>query len=341
MVTWHPVQRVTEEEKVANDESDVGLKIHPLRCILDQRAIAFIRAFFNSGNDYGDIEQTVDQALPQHMHMVPPPIFTMFHVQPLKLKVDYVPQKLDTNALRNGAVVELINLIPLDGMILWLQSVRVKNVVGFGAAMSIVVGEWVDYIVSTQLHKFITKSRPFEPISEIGGAAKDLVVLPWEAFQNGESVKKALKASAKTFSKVAVYEAFKTASRVANFVSTQVSNVSTGITSSSSEARNVIPERPDAVPKTLLDTAPHAWDSLSRGIQEANYKIVIVPYREYHRSGAYGAAYSVVKGIPVAIGAPTSGAAEALSYALLGARNQIRPDIRKEDEATLRGLNQN
>jgi len=65
---------------------------------------------------------------------------------------------------------------------------------------------------------------------------------------------------------------------------------------------------------------------------------VIIPYREYRRSGARGAATSVLKGIPVALAAPTSATAEAISFALLGARNSIRPDIRKEEEASLQGL---
>ncbi len=46
----------------------------------------------------------------------------------------------------------------------------------------------------------------------------------------------------------------------------------------------------------------------------------------------------MVKGIPVAVRAPLSGASEALSYTLLGVRNQLRPDMMKEEKANLRGL---
>ena len=341
MVTWHPLNRIAPDDKVANDESDVCIKIHPLRCIIDQRAVAFIRAFFNTSNDYDDLQNVSGHALPAHLHTVPPPLFTMFRVQQLKLKVDYRPQKLDTSALRNGAVVELINLSPLDGMVLTLKSVNIENEVGFGAAMSLVVRRWVEDICATQLHKFVTKSRPFEPITEVGSAVTDIVVLPWEAFRNQESITKALKAGAKSFSRVAIYELLNTSSRVANFVGANVSRVSEISSQSRRTGGNLLPDRPVAAPRTMLETGPHALESLSRGLQEANYTIVIVPYREYHRSGPTGAAYSVIRGIPVAIAAPTSGAAEALSYALLGARNQIRPDMRKEDEATHRGLHPN
>jgi autophagy-related protein 2 len=336
MVTWHPLQRVTPDGEVANDESDVAVKILPLRCFVDQRAVSFIRAFFNSK------ESEKPSFLPPHLHVVPPPLFTMFRVQPLKLKVDYRPQKLDTKALRSGDVVELINLSPLDGMILTLKSVIVVNEVGFGAAISLVVRRWVEDICATQLHKFVTKSRAFEPITEVSHAAADIVVLPWEAFRNGESIQKALRAGTKSFSKSVMFEVLNTSSRVAGFVGANVSRITASAAASANTSQrtggNLLPTRPFSMPRSILETGPHAVESLARGLQEATYTVVIVPYREYHRTGATGAVQSVIKGIPVAIVAPTSGVAEALSYTLLGARNQIRPDIRKEDEASLRGL---
>jgi autophagy-related protein 2 len=341
MVTWHPLRRITPDGQVANDESDVALKVLPLRCVIDQRAVAFVRAFFNS--DDSRIKQPLPvQTLPPYLHAIPPPRFTMFRVRPLKLKVDYRPQKLDTKALRNGDVVELINLSPLDGMVLTLQGVNVVNEIGFPAAISLLVRRWVEDICSTQLHKFVTKSRALEPITEVSHAATDIVVLPWEAFRNGESIQKALRAGTRSFSKAVIFEMLNTTSRMADFVGTNVSRIASTTAKTSNHSHrtggNLLPDRPRSIPRNIIDAGPHAVESLSRGIQEANYTIVIVPYREYHRTGATGAVRSVIKGIPVAIAAPTSGAAEALSYTFLGARNQIRPDIRKEDEESIRGL---
>ena len=53
------------------------------------------------------------------------------------------------------------------------------------------------------------------------------------------------------------------------------------------------------------------------------------------RNGMTGALTSVIKGIPVLLVAPLTGATEAASYTLLGARNALRPDIRKEEEASM------
>ena len=99
-----------------------------------------------------------------------------------------------------------------------------------------------------------------------------------------------------------------------------------------------MPARPNEVPRGVTEVTGHAMSSLSHGLQAANYKVIIVPYREFSRSGPTGAAKSVLKGIPVMVVAPVSGATEALSYTLLGARNSLRPDIRKEEEHMMRGL---
>lgn len=328
MVTWHPVTRVTPNNDILNDEAEAVVKILPLRCILDQKALRFARAFFRSRQD-----SSKDASLPAGLYTVPPPLFTSFKVKPLKLKVDYRPEKIDTKALRDGAFVELINLSPIDGMVLTLKAVYAENVVGFSEVMIIAVRAWVEDICATQIFKFLANARPFEPITNVGSAATDLVVLPWEAVRNGESIRRALGAGARSLSSAVVYETFTMTSRAAQFLGDRVARMSL------TEANNdLLPSRPLDTPRDLLDTTPHVVESLSRGLKAANYKVVIVPYREYRRTGARGAASSVLKGIPVAIAAPTSATAEALSFALLGVRNQMRPDIRQEEEAIQRGL---
>jgi autophagy-related protein 2 len=329
MVTWHPVARVTPDNAIANDVCEAALKMLPLRCILDQRAIRFIFAFFGGDRDTDDCSQP---GLPPGLHAVPPPILRHFRVDPVKLKIDYTPQRVDTKALRDGAIVELINLTPLDGMVLTLKLVQVENVVGFGDALSIVIRRWISHICQTQLYKFLTNTRALEPLTSVGGGVADMVILPWEAIKHRKSIKKAFRAGVSSATKAFTFEALTTTSRLAHFAA-GVAEATTAGTGSSG-----LLSRPLETPRNILDTTPHVIESLARGLQIANYKVVIIPYREYHRSGTTGAVKSVLKGIPVAIAAPASGAVEALSFALLGARNQIRPDVRREEEASQRGL---
>ena len=330
MITWHPTIRVTPENRIANDECQAVLTILPLRCNVDQRAIRFAGAFFRTdGKDENDSGET----LPPSLHFVPPPLFRRFVVKPCKMKIDYVPQRIDTKALKDGAFVELINLSPLEGLVLNLQKVKIEDVVGFGAVLSILVRSWISDICATQIVKFVTNARPFAPFTNVAGGAADLVVLPWEALKNGERVQKAIRAGVESFASALTLETLTTTSRVTEFMADGASRLS-----SPGPDGRMLPSRPLQTPRNVTDTAQHAVESVARGLQEANYKIVIIPYREYHRTGARGAARSIMKGIPVAIAAPASGAAEAVSFALLGARNQLRPDVRKEEESSQRGL---
>jgi autophagy-related protein 2 len=102
-----------------------------------------------------------------------------------------------------------------------------------------------------------------------------------------------------------------------------------------SKALPSAPRRPKRAPRHASDAAIHAYESVARGLREANYKIVAVPLREYQNSGVRGAAGSALRGVPIAVLCPIAGASEALSYTLLGLRNQLRPDLRKEDDAFL------
>lgn len=323
---------MTPNNEIVNDKCEALVKILPLRCILDQRAIRFIRLFARVDGD-DESSNVAKSTKAKGRYWFPPPLFTSFRFKPFKLKVDYRPEKLDTQALRNGAIVELVNLSPIDNMVLMLGQVDLPDVTGIGEVLALAARQWVEDVCSTQLLKFLVNSRPLEPFKTVSQGAGDLVVLPWEAMQNGESVKKALRAGMKSFSKAVVYEAFTVTSRTSEFIADQISKLSvSGIGS------NALPSRPLEAPRGVFDTAPHVVESITRGLQAANYKIVVVPYREYRRTGAKGAVTSVLKGIPVAIAAPASGAAEAFSYGMLGARNHFSPDIRKEEEASLRGL---
>jgi autophagy-related protein 2 len=332
MVTWQPAEKVTGENDIANDVAEVTLQLLPMRCIIDQSSISFIRAFFDSDEE-GDKKEDWTTEL----HLVPPPRLRSFRVKQWRVKVDYIPKTIDFSALREGSFVELVNLNPIDGMVITLQQVNAENEIGFGAVFGSLFRSWVQDICATQLHKFLTHARPFEPFVSVGSGMADLVVLPYEAFKNGENISRALRSGISSLAGTVAFETLTTTSRLTQFAANQMAQMVGG---SSIQARAqlfaALPSRPLETPRGVADVTGHALQSLTQGLQAANYKVVIVPYREFSRNGTTGAAKSVLKGIPVLLLAPLTGATEALSYTLLGARNSLRPDIRREEENILR-----
>merc|ERR1711937_2761 len=128
----------------------------PMRCLLDQRAISFLKAFFDDDDMDGTNGRGEQEKWSSNLHLPPPPTFKIFKIKPLKVKVDYYPSHINVAALREGSVVELVNLSPIQRMVLTLDEVVVMNSDGAGPAFSEIVSSWIKQICATQLHKFLT-----------------------------------------------------------------------------------------------------------------------------------------------------------------------------------------
>jgi autophagy-related protein 2 len=257
--------------------------------------------------------------------------FEKFTVRPCKLKVDYQPEDMDVNSFRDGNYVEILNLCPLEEMILRLQPVEMQALTGWGSVFRELAGRWIEDICATQAHKFFTRASPFQPFSNLGDPLYDLaMVLVLKPEGSIADYFKGIIGGTTSFVGKVGLEALSTSAKLTRFAANQLSSKALP---SSSLAR-----RPKRVPRHAGEAAGHAYESVTRGLREANYTIVTVPLREYRNSGAGGAAKSAMKGIPIGVIAPIAGASEALSYTLLGLRNSLRPDLLKEDEASVRGL---
>jgi hypothetical protein len=350
MMTMHPKCLVSSEGKVMNPESRVTLELLPLRAHIDQHALRFILRFFSGGGvtevtdtnsqdadaakerNAPESETTPERNQPNSPQCDVQTFFEMFFVKPCKLKVNYRPVGVDSSALREGSYAELLNLFSLEDMSLLLKPVEMQNLLGWGSVLSEFIKRWIEDICSTQLHKFISGATPFHPISNLGGGVADLVLMPVRHYKKDRNISRGLRKGTQSFAGTVAVEALNTTSKLTKTMARTLSKASPR------KRTLALPNRPEKVPHTVGDTAQHALESLSRGIKTSTYMIVVVPRREYRKKGTTGAVKSVVRGIPVALLAPISGASEALSYTLVGMRNQMRPDIRREEEARHTGL---
>jgi len=334
MTTWAPKKKITKENEIESDECDVTMQLMPMRCLLDQRAITFVKAFFNNEDNDENEKKNDPEKWSSGLHLLPPPHFKTFKIKSWKVKVDYYPTRIDVSALREGSIVELVNLSPIQRMVITLDEIIVVDSHGVGPVFGETVSGWVKEICATQLHKFLANARPFEPFTDVGQGLTDLVILPYEAFKQGDSIQRAMKKGMKSLAETVVFQTLTTSSSLTKFAADIMAD-SLGRNGIYNDVADPLPTRPLSVPKGFGDARLHAAKSLARGINAANYKVVVVPYREFMRNGVTGAVTSVIKAIPVLLVAPLTGATEAASYTLLGARNALRPDIRKEEEANM------
>lgn len=338
MVSFHPVNRISSYGNIKNDESRVTLQILPLRCHLDQHVLRSIQDFFSFSAGVTDSNATGENSNdPSKMNQSNvEAFFETFLVKACKLKVNYRPIGVDATALREGSYVELLNLFSLENVELILKSVEMKGVYGWGAVFSDVFRRYVEDICNTQLHKFLGGAAPLNPISNLSGGVADLVLIPMLHYKKDRNLSRGIRKATTHFASTVTLEALNTTSKLTKTVARTLSKATATLPQ---QKRTLsLPARPDRVPRSIGDTAHHAYESISRGLKASNYMIVVVPRREYKKSGTKGAVKSVVRGIPIAILAPISGASEALSYTLVGIRNQLNPEVRKEEEVRLSGL---
>mmetsp|Transcript_28070 Transcript_28070/g.68227 ORF Transcript_28070/g.68227 Transcript_28070/m.68227 type:complete len:957 (+) Transcript_28070:2487-5357(+) len=317
MATWRPVTRISPSYEIKSDDCEVTMQLLPMRCLLDQRAIAFARAFLNkqrNEDDDSDDEKKDANAKTfwfDDLHIAPSPHFCLFKVKPWKLKVDYLPKKIDINALREGSVVELVNVSPIRRMVITLSEVNVVDSDGGGPAFSQIVSSWVKEICATQLHKFLANAQPLEPLTDVGQGLSDLIVLPYEAYKNGDSVRRAVSKGFTNLAETVAFQTFNTASDMTKYAADIMAEAL-----NQNLALNILPRGSNAV------------DSLAAGFHAAK---VVVVNQDYGRS-VTGAMTSVVSGIPVLLVAPLTGVSDAASHTFRGARNVIRPSVRRDEE---------
>jgi len=313
-----PREKISSDNSIMSDEAQAVLEMLPIRCFLHQSTLKFMKDFFS-------YSETLFEERPQtNIEPSPPTFFQLFKVKPVKLKIDYIPDHIDTTALKNGSLIELLNLLPIEDMVLRLNPLEIRNSSGWSSIVNEIINRWLENITANQMHKFITRTSPLQPISSVGEGVKELIMLPIEEYRQGGVVTAGLCKGASDLAGIVAYETAKVTGRL-----TRAAAKTLDRTTKENSNDALWKERNDV--RNIGITA-QALESLTRGIKEANAKVLIIPYREYQRYGPKGAMKSVIKGLPVAICAPLSGAAEALSLGLQGFCDHIRPDQKHEAE---------
>jgi len=335
VISTHPNSLVSDDGRLMNEESHVNLELLPLRCHVDQGALRFIRTFFlsnddNSGSDNSSRDNKNENGNREEIGN----FFQSVKVRPCKIKVKYHPIDMDLEALREGSFVEVLNFFDLEGAELTMQPVLMSGITGWGSLFSELCSQWIGDICATQLHKFIAGASPLSPLANVGGAAGDFFLIPVKQYVSEGKITKGVRRGTSAFVGTVVLEALNASEKITQNVAKALNYrdhlyPSAGAFSS---------RPPGQEPENVFESANHCYESIARGLKVANYSIVVKPSLEYQQNGTTGAIKCVVRAIPVAFLAPLCGASEALSYTLHGIRNQLRPDIRKEEEEWLRCL---
>ncbi|KAK7826810.1 autophagy-related protein 2 [Quercus suber] len=337
------LEAVRPDPLVPLEEYRLRIAFLPILLHLHQSQLDFLIDFF------GAKSSSVDQSLDCHQdadgsklsqgHTVANeallPFFQKFDIWPVLVRVDYSPRCVDLAALRGGKYVELVNLVPWKGVELQLKHVHSVGIYGWGGVFETIIGEWLEDISQNQVHKILQGLPTIRSVVAVGSGAAKLVSLPVESYRKDRRLLKGMQRGTVAFLRSISLEAVGLGVHLAagaNDILLQAECIlsipPSGPWAGQSKMKTNVRSNQ---PKDAQQGLQRAYESLSDGLGKSASALVGTPLKKYQRgAGAISAFTSAVQAIPAAAIAPASACATAVHYTLLGFRNSLDPERKKE-----------
>uniref|UniRef100_A0ACD6AKH2 Uncharacterized protein n=2 Tax=Avena sativa TaxID=4498 RepID=A0ACD6AKH2_AVESA len=340
------LESVKPEPQAPLEDYRLCLEILPLQLHLDQGQLNFLISFFQNDssnsnphlpceNEIVCMDNTtytsttiVDEALL--------PFFQKFDVKPLVLHINYIPRQFDPIALGKGNYAELLNILPWKGIDLKLKNVSAMGVYGWNSICETVAAEWLEDISKNQVHKLLKGLPPIKSLVAVGSGTKKLVSLPIKSYKKDRKLLKGMQRGAVAFIRSVSIEAVGLGVHLAGGAHDILMKTERALTavpppSTSREAKkpkeNIRANQPDGAHQGLKQ----AYESLTDGLGRTASALIGNPIKVYNRGGGPGSVLATaICGAPAAAVAPVSASARAVHYALLGLRNSLDPEHKKE-----------
>ncbi|KAI9181365.1 hypothetical protein LWI28_014271 [Acer negundo] len=266
------------------------------------------------------------------------PYFQKFDIWPILVRVDYSPSHVDLAALSGGKYVELVNLVPWKGVELQLKHVHAVGIYGWGSVCETIIGEWLEDISQNQIHKVLQGLPTIRSLVSVGSGAAKLVSLPVENYRKDKKVLKGVQRGTIAFLRSISLEAVGLGVHLAAGAHDILLQAEYTVTSIPPSVSWPVQDKTKAKtivrcnqPKDAQQGIQQAYESISDGLGRSASALVQAPLKKYQRGASAGSALATaVRGVPAAAIAPASACASAVHYALLGLRNSLDPEHKKE-----------
>lgn len=245
-----------------------------------------------------------------------------------------MPCRVDLAALRGGNYVEFVNLVPWKGVELRLKHVHAVGVYGWDSVCEKIFGEWMEDISQNQVHKLLRGLPPIKTLVAVGSGAAKLVSLPVKNYKKDRRLVKGMQRGTMAFLRSVSVEAVGLGVHLAagaHDILLQAESIVRSIPPSVPLQRRTKINVRSNQPKNAKQGIRQAYQSISDGLGKSASALVRTPLKRYQRGdGAGSALVSAIQAAPAAAIAPASAAACALHCALLGVRNSLDPEHKKE-----------
>ncbi|XP_042376736.1 autophagy-related protein 2-like isoform X2 [Zingiber officinale] len=336
------------------------LELLPLRLHLDQTQLIFLTNFFGNESfddpspsspnilDGSDTSTSLSRRSGKQLVVEEAllPFFQKCVVKPLIVCVDYIPRHFDPASLRRGNYAELLNLVPWKGIDLKLKQVCAIGVYGWNNIFETVIGEWLEDIANNQVRELLKGLPPMKSLFAVSSGTKKLVCLPLKSYKKDHKLLKGMQRGAMAFIKSISIEAVGLGVHLAAGVQEILLQTEYFLASSPSsvplsEIKRKITSVRANQPENAQEGIQQAYESLSDGFGRTTSGLLGNPLKAYQRGAGAGSALAMaVRGAPAAAIAPFSASARAVHSTLLGLRNSMDPEHKRESIEKYQGPSQ-
>jgi autophagy-related protein 2 len=321
--------------ELAASEMIVKVTVLPLRLHVDQDALDFMSRFF----------EFKDERVPKPSTPSAPPFLQRVEVNPIKVKLDFKPKRVDYAGLRSGRTTEFMNFFVLDRADMVLRRVILYGVSGFDRLGIMLNNIWMPDVKRNQLPGILAGLAPIRSLVDVGSGVKDLVIIPMREYQKDGRIVRSIQKGALAFAKTTTKELVTLGAKLAIGTQTVLQDAETMLGPNSGhdrwdeegmdeDAKKQISLYADQ-PMGVVQGLRGAYASLERDLLLARDAIIAVPGEVMASGSASGAARAVLRQAPTIILRPAIGATKAVGQTLLGAGNTLdRDNWRRVEEVS-------
>ncbi|XP_052105810.1 autophagy-related protein 2 homolog B-like [Mytilus californianus] len=254
-----------------------------------------------------------------------------------------VPIRLDYHGKKrvlseHGTLVGLLSgLAQLNCSELQLKKLTYRHgLLGLDKLVTYCINEWLTDIKKNQLASVLGGVGPMHSFVQLAQGVKDLFWLPVEQYRKDGRIVRGLQRGASSFSTSTAMAFLELTNRVVQSVQ-YVAELTYDMVSPGPSVRIQGHRRRKKYgrkgqPSDLREGLSNAYVVLREGLSEQAQNFMESANTEHEQKGVTGVVGGVMRQIPSAVISPLIIGPDALSNVLGGARNQLRPDAKKEEE---------
>ncbi|VUG20165.1 ATG2 [Brettanomyces bruxellensis] len=201
--------------ELAASELRMSVSVLPLRMYVDQDTLEFLVRFTEFHDSrFSWLAKDNDELFLESVR-----------INPIKLKLNYKPKKVDFAGLRSGHTDEFMNFFMLEDSNMVLRQLNVHGVSGFGRLQQLLRSYWMPDIKKNQLGGVLAGVTPIKSLVKIGSGFRNLAVVPVKEYRKDGRVLRSLEKGATSFGRTAGGELLRLGVKLANGTQTILENV--------------------------------------------------------------------------------------------------------------------